>query len=454
MNKNDKSTELFRDAPVPQAVLKNSIPAMLAMLMVLVYNLADTFFIGQTHDPLMVTAVSLATPVFLIFMSVGTVFGIGGTSVISRALGEGRPDYAKKVCAFCMWACVVVGAVLLALFLIFMEPLLGLIGASEDTWDMTKSYLTIVSCAGPFVLIGHCFSNVIRAEGQSGRAMMGQLLGNALNVVLDPVFILLLRWNVTGAAVATVIGNVVGAGYYILFFLSGRSTLSVRPRDVTLKDGVLSGVLAIGVPAALGTLLMSVSQIIANAKMSAYGDLAVAGYGVASKVTMITGMVCVGLGQGVQPLLGYCVGAGLRERFKKSMRFSLILGFALSAVMTGICYVFTGAIVGAFLKDRAAFDFAVLFARIHLTTSFLFGIFFVMINAIQAAGAAKEALIVNVSRQGLIFIPALFILTAAVGRDGIVWAQPVADVLSLVLVIILYRGCVKKIFSRRIEGSE
>ena len=146
--------------------------AMAAMLMVLVYNLADTFFIGQTHDDLQVAAVSLATPVFLLFMSVGTVFGIGGTSVISRALGEGRNDYAKKVCSFCMWSCVGVGILMSALFLLFMDPILSLIGASAETWAYAKNYLTIVSCSGPFVLIANCYSNIIRAEGQSGKAAL------------------------------------------------------------------------------------------------------------------------------------------------------------------------------------------------------------------------------------------------------------------------------------------
>ncbi len=157
------------------------------MLLTLKY-LADTFFIGQTHDDLQVAAVSLATPVFLIFMAVGTVFGMGGTSVISRAMGQGRQDYAKKVCSFCMWGCVTVGVVMSAFFLLFMDRILTWVGATPDTWNYAKTYLTIVSCCGPFVLIGNCYSNVIRAEGQSGKAMMGQLLGNLLNVVLDPIF--------------------------------------------------------------------------------------------------------------------------------------------------------------------------------------------------------------------------------------------------------------------------
>lgn len=436
--KNQDSTELFRNMPVPKAVMKNALPAMAAMVMVLIYNLADTFFIGQTHDDLQVAAVSLATPVFLIFMAVGTVFGIGGTSVISRAMGQGRQDHAKKVCSFCMWGCVAVGAAMSAFFLLFMDEILGWIGATPDTWDYAKTYLTIVSCCGPFVLIGNCYSNVIRAEGQSGKAMMGQLIGNLLNVVLDPLLILVFGWDIAGAAVATVIGNVVGAGYYILYFLRGSSTLSIRIKDFTLGGGVCSGVLAIGIPASLGSLLMSVSQIIVNALMTDYGDMALAGIGVAMKVTMMTGMVCIGFGQGIQPLLGYCVGAKLWERFKKVMKFSLVFSLALSVVMTGVCYLFTNGIVSAFLTDPAAFDYAVQFSRILLTTSFLFGAFYVLSNALQAMGAATAALIVNLSRQGIIYIPALFILKAALGAAGLAWAQPVADLLSTALVAVLY----------------
>lgn len=424
--------------PVPKAVMKNALPAMAAMLMVLIYNLADTFFIGQTHDDLQVAAVSLATPVFLIFMAVGTVFGIGGTSVISRAMGQGRQDHAKKVCSFCMWGCVAVGAAMSAFFLLFMDEILGWIGATPDTWDYAKTYLTIVSCCGPFVLIGNCYSNVIRAEGQSGKAMMGQLIGNLLNVVLDPLLILVFGWDIAGAAVATVIGNVVGAGYYILYFLRGSSTLSIRLKDFALGGGVCSGILAIGIPASLGSLLMSVSQIIVNALMTDYGDMALAGIGVAMKVTMMTGMVCIGFGQGIQPLLGYCVGAKLWERFKKVMKFSLVFSLALSVVMTGVCYLFTNGIVSAFLTDPAAFDYAVQFSRILLTTSFLFGAFYVLSNALQAMGAATAALIVNLSRQGIIYIPALFILKAALGASGLAWAQPVADLLSTALVAVLY----------------
>lgn len=429
---------LFEKAPVPQAVLKNAVPAMAAMLMVLIYNLADTFFIAQTRNDILVAAVSLATPVFLIFMALGTVFGIGGTSVISRSLGQGRTEHAKKVCSFCMWGGVTVGVVISAAFLLLMEQILELIGASADTWGPARTYLTIVALGGPFVLISSCFSNILRAEGQPNKAMMGQILGNLLNVLLDPVLILGFRWGIAGAAIATVAGNLAGAGYYLLHFLRGRSTLSIHIRDLSFRDGIGAGVLAIGIPASLGSLLMSLSQIIINARMAGYGDMALAGMGVAMKVTMMTGMVCIGFGQGVQPLLGYCVGAGLWERFKKIMGFSILFSLGLSAAMTGLCYLLRGPIIRVFLTEPASFDFALTFTNILLTTSFLFGVFYVLANALQAMGAAAQALVINLSRQGLIYIPALYILQALLGATGLAWAQPVADLLSTVLVAMLY----------------
>lgn len=435
---NQENLETFRSAKVSTAVFKNAIPAMIAMLMVLIYNLADTFFIGQTHDDLQVAAVSLCTPVFLLFMALGTVFGVGGTSVISRAMGQGRTEYAKKVSAFCMWGCVGVGVVVSLLFWVCIDPMLTLMGASADTWDYAKSYMMIVTACGPFVLVSNCYANVIRAEGQPNVAMMGMLIGNLTNVVLDPIMILVFGWDIEGAAIATVIGNVVAALYYLLYFRKGTSMLSIHPRDFTVKEGVCKEVLAIGIPASLASLLMSISQIIMNSCMAQYGDMAVAGVGVAMKVTMMTGMMCIGLGQGVQPLLGFCVGAKNWERFRKCLGFSLGFAFVLSAVLTGVCFIFTEQIVRVFLTETAAFEYGFQFSRILLSTSFLFGVFYVLTNTLQAMGAATPSLIINLSRQGLLYIPSLFILEAILGANGLIWAQPVVDVLSMLLAVALY----------------
>lgn len=442
-NQNDDNA-VFTSMPAGEAVLRNAIPAMIAMLMVLVYNLADTLFIGMTHDAYQVAAVSLATPVFLMFMSAGTIFGIGGTSVISRALGEGNKDFAKKACAFCMWSCVGIGILMTLIFQIFMNPILSLLGASEETWSYTNQYLGIVSLGGVFVLISNCFSNVLRAEGEANKAMAGQIIGNMLNVVLDPLFILVFKWNMVGAAIATVIGNITAAAFYIGFYLFGKSKLSIKIKDFSAKNGIAKGVLSIGIPASLASLFMNVSQMVMNALMSNYGDMAVAAVGVAMKVTMITGMISMGIGQGVQPLLGFCVGAKDWKRYHKIMRFSLVFALALGAALTLLCYIFTDKLVSVFLTEKDAFSYAVLFVKILLTTSVIFGPFYVLSNALQAMGAATASLVINISRQGLIYIPLLFILRAFLQVAGLIWAQPVADVLSTVLAAALYAKEVRK----------
>lgn len=430
--------------PVGQAIMKNAIPAMIAMLMVLIYNLADTLFIGMTHDAYQVAAVSLATPLFLLFMSVGNMFGIGGTSVISRAMGEGKHDFAKKVCSFCMWSCIAAGLIMTAIFLIFMNPILSLIGASADTWDYTKQYLSIVSLGGVFVLISNCFSNILRAEGEANKAMAGQVIGNMLNVILDPLFILAFKWNIAGAAIATVIGNLIAAIFYIGYYISGKSKLSIKIKDFSVKDRIAKSALVIGIPASLATILMSVSQMVMNALMSGYGDMAVAGVGVAMKVTMIAVLISMGIGQGVQPLLGFSIGARDWDRYHKILRYSMIFALLLGAALTLICYVFTGQLVSVFLTEPSAYDYAVTFVRILLTTSVIFGPFYVLTNALQAMGAATASLIINISRQGLIYIPMLFILKAVLQVTGLIWAQPVADVLSTLMAAVLCKKEIKK----------
>src|SRR5574344_1161695 len=418
---------------------------------VLVYNLADTFFIGQTHNPFQVAAISLATPVFLIFMSIGNVFGIGGTSVISRVLGEGKKEYTKKVCSFCFWSCVVVGIIISIDFLIFLDKIVVALGASNETLQFTKDYLTIIAFSGPFVLITSCYSNILRAEGQATKAMMGQIIGNVLNIILDPLLILSLNFDVKGAAIATVIGNVVGALYYIIYFVNGKSILSISIKNYSYRNKIASGVLSIGIPAALASVLMSVSQIIMNQIMASYGDMALAGVGVAMKITMITGMLSMGIGQGVQPLLGYCTGENNWKRYNSIMKFSLLIALVISSVLTLVCYIFTNQIVGAFLTDKNAFDYAVKFSQILLTTSFLFGVYFVFANALQAMGAATSSLIVNLSKQGLIYIPCLFIMNKIIGINGLLWAQPVADVLSLIMAVLLYIETVKRMKNKTAE---
>lgn len=442
MKSNTDNIEIFRDAPVPKAVISNIIPSIVSMIMVLVYNLADTVFIGRTGNPYMVAAVSVATPVFLIFMAVGMLFGIGGTSLISRMLGEERYDEAKKVSAFCYWTGCAVGIVSMIFIFIFAEPICLAVGASRDTIEFAKQYLQIVSIGIPFLIVSNSFSNIIRAEGKAKTAMKGMVVGNLINIVLDPVMILLFGWNVAGAAIATVLGNIYSAFYYTRHLTNPNSILSIKKSDYKMEKGIILGVFAIGIPASLNSILMSVSNIVINNVMKGFGDMAVAGLGAAMKVNMIVVMLLIGLGTGVQPLLGYCYGAGNRKRYMAVLRFSIVLALMLSVIMTFICYVFALDLVKVILDDPEALGFGESFSRIYILSGPIMGILFVMINAIQSTGAALPSLILSISRQGLLYMPILYIFTHIFDEARMMaLAQPVTDYLAALLAVILFITC-------------
>lgn len=445
----DNTTEIFKNAPVPKAVISNIIPSIVSMIMVLVYNLADTFFIGQTKNAYMVAAVSVATPAFLFFMAVGMLFGIGGTSLISRMLGEGNSDKAKNTSSFCFWTGLSIGIFAMILIWIFVTPICRVIGASDDTLDYATQYFRIVAIGIPFLIVGNSFSNIIRAEGHAKTAMMGMIIGNMMNIILDPVMILGFGWNVAGAAVATVIGNIGAALFYGYHLLSKNTMLSIHLRDYRAGRGIAMGVFAIGIPASLNSILMSTSNIVVNNLMRNYGDMAVAGLGVAMKVNMIVVMLLIGLGSGIQPLLGYCYGAGNKKRYMDVLKFSLCLAFGLSLIMTVVCYCGAGPLVKAFLEDSSAFEYGMSFARIYIYSGPIMGILFVLMNAIQSTGAALPALILSVSRQGLLYLPILFAFSRIFdSAKMLAGAQPVTDYLSVILATALFFFTYKKYFRK------
>ncbi len=446
INKVDKTTEIFRNAPIPKAVLFNIVPSIISMLMVMIYNLADTFFIGQTKNPYMVAAVSLATPAFLIFMAIGLIFGVGGTSYISRMLGEGKSEKAKNASSFCFWTGLLVGVIAVIFVYVFINPICKLIGTSADTIEYTKQYMMIVALGIPFVIVGNSFSNIIRSEGKANIAMTGMILGNITNIILDPIMILGFDWDVVGAAVATVIGNIVAFIFYLVHLTSKKTILSIRPKDYRAGERIAVGILSIGIPASINNMLMSTSNIVINNLLKEHDDMAVAGLGVAFKVNMLVVMLLIGLGTGIQPLLGYCFGAGNRKRFVGVLKFSIVLAVCMSAVLTVICYFGAAPMVRAFLDNDAAFDFAFSFARTLIISGPILGILFVFINTIQAMGVAIPTLILSISRQGIIYLPTLFMFHHFFNTPKmLVMAQPVADYLSTTLAIILFVITFKKV---------
>lgn len=453
--------QVFESYSIPKAVATMAVPSMLGMLINIVYNLADTFFVGQTGDSNQVAAVSVSMPLFLIFIAVGNLFGVGGCAFISRSLGEGRQDRVKKISSFCIYTSILLGIVLGVLFMVFKTPLLYMVGASDNTIGFASDYLKWVAIGSPSVITAITVCNLVRGEGAAKTSMFGSILGQAVNIVLDPIFILSggdelfgfkmpfgFGLGVAGAAIATVIGNICSVVFFLLYFLKGKSILSITPKRYTFKDGIAKGVINVGLPASLNNLLMSLSNIIVNIVLVSYGDNAVAAMGVAMKANMLVVMLQIGLGQGVQPLIGYCYGARNYDRMKKCLHFSMVCNIVIGTVMTLFYVVFKENVISMFIDDSNVIELGVKMLIALMSPGPIIGIMFVLNFSFQGMGKGIQSLILSIGRQGLIYIPLLFILNAAVGLEGIIWAQASADyacvIMSLIMWFVVKKGIKKQ----------
>ena len=414
-----------------------AVPTMISMLVVVIYNMADTFFIGQTKDPLQVAAVSLATPVFMIFMALGHLFGIGGSSAISRALGERRKDRAWHISSFCCYGSLGLGVMVAVISVLGMEQILHLIGASENTIGFARQYLTIISIGAPTIMFSTAFANILRGEGASRESMVGNLLGTIVNIILDPVMILGLGWGVSGAALATIIGNIAACFFYISYYVRGKSMLSIRVKDFRMGDGIAASVAAIGIPASLNNILMSFANIILNQALVGYGDTPVAAMGVALKSNMLVVLLQIGLCVGIQPLIGYNYGSGNKKRLMQVFKFTGVVSVIMGMLLTLFMIIARKNMIQVFINDAEVVSYGIrMVVALQLSAPFI-GILFLCINTIQGMGKALPSLVLTVCRQGLIFIPLIFILNAMLGLDGVIYAQPAADYLSILVGIMI-----------------
>ncbi|MFR5162510.1 MAG: MATE family efflux transporter [Clostridium sp.] len=431
------NTDLFEKAPVPKAVATMAVPTMISMLVVVIYNMADTFFIGQTKDPLQVAAVSLATPVFMIFMALGHLFGIGGSSAISRALGERRKDRAWHISSFCCYGSLGLGVMVAVISVLGMEQILHLIGASENTIGFARQYLTIISIGAPTIMFSTAFANILRGEGASRESMVGNLLGTIVNIILDPVMILGLGWGVSGAALATIIGNIAACFFYISYYVRGKSMLSIHVKDFRMGERIAASVAAIGIPASLNNILMSFANIILNQALVGYGDTPVAAMGVALKSNMLVVLLQIGLCVGIQPLIGYNYGSGNKKRLMQVFKFTGVVSVIMGMLLTLFMIIARKTMIQVFINDAEVVSYGIrMVVALQLSAPFI-GILFLCINTIQGMGKALPSLILTVCRQGLIFIPLIFILNALLGLDGVIYAQPAADYLSILVGIMI-----------------
>lgn len=455
------NTKIFAEYKVPRAVAAMALPSMMGMLINIIYNLADTFFVGQTGDSNQVAAVSVSMPLFFFFLAIGNLFGIGGCAFISRSLGEGKKDKVKTISSFCIYGALVLGIFIGILFFFFREPLLYLVGASNNTIGFAQDYLKWVAVGAPFSVLSITVCNLVRGEGAAKISMVGSVLGQIVNVILDPIFILGsgdklfgitlpfgLDMGVAGAAIATVLGNVFSVVFFLVYFLRGKSILSITPKRFSMKNGIAKGVINVGLPASLNNLLMSISNIIVNIVLVSYGDNAVAAMGVAMKANMLVIMLQIGLAQGVQPLIGYCYGAKNYTRMKKCMGFSIVCNIVIGTVMMLFYLVFRENVISMFIDDAEVVSLGVKMLTAIMSPGPVIGIMFVLNFAFQGMGKGIQSFILSVGRQGLVYIPLLFILNKLVGLDGIIWAQATADfvcvIMSIIMFIFVMKGINKK----------
>lgn len=444
--------DVFTKYSVKRAVATLAMPTILSMLVTVFYNMADTFFVGQTGDPNQVAAVSLATPVFLFLMAVGNIFGVGGSSFISRLLGENNEKKVKQVSSFCFYGAAAAGVVMTVVFLAAMPVILSLIGCSENTVGFAESYLKDIAYGAIFVVLSNAFSNVVRAEGAAKVAMTGMMLGTVVNIVLDPIMILMMDMGVEGAAIATIIGNICSVIYYMNYILRKKTALSISIRDFTWREGILTGVLSIGLPASINNVLMSTANIILNNFLSFYGDVPVAAMGVAMKANMLVVFLQMGLAMGIQPLIGYAYGAGDQEKLKQVMKFSMFCNVVQGVVLTGVYFCFSENIVNAFIDSQEVVEHGIRMLRALMLTGPVIGVLFVLNFGFQAMGKAIPSLVLSLSRQGLVFLPVLVIANRVKGLQGIIYAQPAADAASLLMAFGMFLLILRQM--QRQKGAE
>lgn len=443
MNANENAeNELMARMKVSKAVATMAIPSVISSLVTVVYNMADTFFVGQTGDPLQVAAVSLTNPIFILFMAFANMFGMGGSAVASMALGEQNQKRMKQVSAFITYASLAVG-ILFALVLVgFMQPILSIFGANEETYALARGYVFYISYGAPFIIWSAAASFVVRSEGASKEAMIGSMIGTIANIVLDPVLISGFHLGAAGAAVATTLGNILASLYYLWYFVKKSNNFSIGIRNFTCRYGIFSGICSCGLPTAIFSTLMSVSTIVLNQILVAYGNAPVAAIGIVFKANMFITFLQMGLANGVQPLLGYNFGSGDKKRFQDIAAYTKKCCIVIGILATLLFFVFRRQIIGLFIQDEEVIMYGVRMLIAYMLSGPVIGILFMNMNCMQSVGKAFWATILSVLRQGVLLIPLLFLLNALGGLTGVIYGQALTDYIAVILSVLMWRKCI------------
>ena len=443
--RNPDRTVLFESMPIPRAIATLCIPTVVTSLVMVIYNIADTFFVGMLGDPVQNAAVTLASPVLLAFNAVNNLFGVGSSSMMSRALGAKDEDTVRRASAFGFY-CALLGSLIISLAcLLGRDGLLRLLGTAEDTRGATADYLFYTACLGAAPsIINVVMAYMVRAEGAALHASIGTMSGCILNMVLDPIMILPWGFNLgaAGAGLATCLSNCVSCVYFFVLIMKkrGRTCVCVSPRMLSLRPAIVRGVCGVGVPASIQNLLNVTGMTVLNNFAAAFGADAVAAMGIASRINNIAFQIALGLAQGVMPLIGYCFASRRVERMKRSLLFAGGISLGFITVCAGAYYAFAPTLVRLFLDSDVSVSTGARCLRALCLGLPFIAVDFMAVGVFQACGMGGMALLFAVLRKVVLEIPALLILNRLFPLYGLGYAQLCAEsVLGVAAAAVLAR---------------
>lgn len=436
-------TEIFEAMPVKRAVAKQIIPAIASQMILLFYNLADTYFVGLLNNPNETAAITVAYSSFLMLTAISNLFGVGGASAIARALGAKERERAKQLSTVSIWFGLLSGILYSLLFFIFARPILTLCGATDSTYAIVYEYATwIIVIGGPATVLNTLLANLVRAEGSAAAASVGVSMGGLLNIILDPVFVLpqMIGMGAAGAGLATAISNFAATIFFLIYmFRKGKQTiLSVNPGNLRYAKEHLKPILSIGLSSALQYAL-TVVAVAAQAKfVSKYPTEAVAALGITKKLDQLPLYFSIGTANGLLPLLAYNYTAGNQKRRKQAFRFGTLISLSF-AILTFMIYEGLAPQLGSlFIQNKMTINYTAAFLRRMVTAMPMMAVCYPMIIQFQAMGKVKESMICSILRKGVLDIPLLFLMDFLIPLYGCMWVQPIVDTISLIVSIIFY----------------
>ena len=437
MNSQSKKMELLGSTSIPKALLAMGIPTMIGMLVNAFYNLVDAYFVGGLGESQM-GAISVVYPLGQVVVGLGLLFGNGAASYISRLLGRGDKENADKVASTALYSSVSVGAVIIIISMVFLHPILKLLGATDSILPYAATYarLYIVSCI--FNVFNVTMNNIVTSEGAAKTTMCALLTGAVLNIALDPLFIYAFDLGVAGAAIATAISQVISTCVYLAYIFRKKSIFHFRVKDCAYTKETMSEIFKIGIPTLVFQILTSVSISLINNAAGDYGDSAIAGMGVVTRLISMGSLSVFGFIKGFQPIAGYSYGAKKFDRLREAIKTSILWSTVFCVIFGVILALFPTAIVSQFTKgDAEMIRIGAASLRANGISIMLFGFYTVYSSLFLALGKGREGFILGACRQGICFIPVILLLPIVWGLNGIMYAQPIADVLSAVITVFM-----------------